>query len=201
MLKTGIKAEKAGSKAESRVPEKAEVERAEQEFALWNEWLQRRTASAVAVVIFYRPTLARYSVHKDGADFVFAFGEPAQVDPTRWKESAQVDVWKEGDPLDAHQVRKDFERVGNPAEALDFLSRTGAFLPHAEEFTWSQFQRWQRLLYMVRERKELEDAAQRRTRNGEAAEALKAIEGNYDSAFFSADQQRELSQWFRNPRG
>lgn len=151
-----------------------------------------RTVDAMPIMIKYLATWAEYSVQKSGEDFVFTFSNEVDGEPD-WNEKY----------LNAYEVRDEFERVSNPTEALDFLTRNGPFLPHGfGTFTWSEFQRWKELANLVRERKALVDAMKKGKRTGKEAEAIKAIGGIHDSTFFEgaqAEEDRELRSWFHRP--
>ncbi len=213
-----------GKKAEKKAGPRAATVRLRQEFVAWNSWLSKRNASAESIVVLYFATLAKYSVHRHGDDSVFVFGEPAAdpAKPEEWKgkEPTEANVWERGKELDPYQVRADFEEVSDLEGAHKFLDRTGAFLPGAEDFTWREFQTWQRFAKLVRERKEIEQSTNEQT--GAAAEARRALGGAHDSAFFSADilqppgaistemladrqrrsdQHKALYRWFVDPPG
>ena len=143
------------------------------------------TISAMPVIIHYPAKIARYSTHKRGEDFIFEY--------TQKVEGSYLSYSYEEKFLDAYELGNDFEKVKTPTEALDFLSRTGAFTPHDDRFTWSRFLRWQKLASLVREYKQLAAAMSEPTWSGEHGEALKALTHfPYPTTFFEGTDEALL---------
>ena len=69
-----------------------------------------------------------------------------------WEDHSMVSFgWDDGsgvEPnvrfIDAFRLRRRFERVSDPDEALLFLRKSGPFKPQSSELKWAAFQGWQR---------------------------------------------------------
>lgn len=153
------------------------------------------TISAMEVVIWYVAISGRVEHYKRGEEHVFRIRRALTDDG--------ISENLEGKPLNAYAVRDEFLKVKAWSEALEFLGSTGAFLPLGDTLTWSEFQRWQRIAYLVQEHTELAKAMQRGDRSGELSEVLKAITGIYPSSFFDFPREPESAleaKWRADPK-
>jgi hypothetical protein len=179
--------------------------------------------SAMAVVVWYVGIQRRFEHFKRGEEHFFRITHRL-ADGSRGEDM-------EGRVLNAYAVRDEFLKVKEWSGALEFLGSTGIFSPLGDTLTWSEFQRWQRFVYLVQEHNELATAMQSGWRAGEHSEILKALTGNYPSSFFDFPpmpeselearwraepemgpmiqeaeshlerKRRELWAWFREPPG
>jgi hypothetical protein len=182
-----------------------------------------RAISAMEVVAWHVGIIGRVEHFKRGEEHVFRV--------TREHADGGPGEELEEKPLNAYAVRDEFLRIKEWSGALEFLGCTGTFSPLGDTITWSEFQKWQRFVYLVQEHNELADAMQTGQRGGECSEVLKALTGIYPSSFFDSPpipesaletkwradpkigpmiqrgiahqerKRRELYVWFREPPG
>jgi len=143
--------------------------------------------SAMPVIVNYLARVAGYTVRMRGKDHVFVFSQKAEANPGEYEREEWEDKL-----LDAYQVRSEFERIKKPMEALEFLALVGRFSPLSDEISWSEFEKWQRLVRLIREREPLARALKVGKKSGEEMQALAAMGGIYDSLFF--DEENEVSR-------
>lgn len=145
-----------------------------------------RAISAREVVVWHVAIVGRVEHSKRGDEHVFRV-------TCDFSDDRIGEKWEEK-PLNAYAVRDEFLKVKDWSGAFEFLSSTGRFSPVGDTITWSEFQRWQRFVYLVQEHNELAQAMQDGRRVGEHAEVLKALSGDYPSSFFDSSPQPESAE-------
>lgn len=138
----------------------------------------KRTISAMDVLVSYIAIVGRVEHLKRGEEHVFRITR-------HFLDSRQGEKWEEKH-LNAYAVRDEFLKVKEWSEALVFLETTGIFSPLGDSITWSDFQRWQRFVYLVQEHNALAEAMQNRETSGELGDVLSDLTGFYPNSFFHA---------------
>jgi len=154
-----------------------------------------RAISAMEVVIWYVAIVGRVEHYKRGEEHVFRITR-------EFADGRRGEEWEEK-PLNVYAVRDHFLAVKEWSEALEFLGRTGVFSPLSDSITWSEFQKWQRLAYLVQEHDGLTAAMQGHQWGGEYGEVLKALTGLYQSSFFALPGEQgseEERQWIERQK-
>lgn len=158
--------------------------------------------SAMPVFIDYEASWGEFELSKRGEEYLFQFTlESKQVEEgnSTWRHSR----------LNADAILGNFQNAKTPTQALDFLNQTGQFSTLTSRFSWSYFQRWQRLAYLLQEHDLLESAMRSGLWEGEFGEVLKALAGNQENTFFEGFEldpigARAMSEkhtrWFLDPQ-
>jgi hypothetical protein len=143
---------------------------------------EERSISAMPVVVHYVARIGDVRLTKRGDEYIFKINRTLSDGEGR-ERSIEVQQ-------NAFEIRDEFLKLKTPSEALDFLTNTGQFSPLDFTLRWSELQRWQRFTYLVQEHVQLARAMDEGLRVGECAEALKALSGSYDSAFFDLEDPK-----------
>jgi len=174
---------------EIRTNDNAErLERISRAMAAYQGRASARSISAMPVLIAYEATWGEYKLSKRGDEYVFQF----TIAPEIVREEGSYEPRWHYSYLNADAILDKFQTAKTPMEALDYLNQTGRFTLLGEEFSWSYFKRWQRFAYLVQEHDLLASAMLSGNHDGELGEALKALAGDRDSAFFDGTELKPI---------
>jgi hypothetical protein len=153
---------------------KAELERLREVISAQKSPQPERSLSAMELIVDYRIGSGHVTHTARDEDHVF---------------DLEIDFVQEYEkkPINAFSLRDEFLSKKGWSGAWEFLSVSGPFSPISERITLKEFERWQeytKLVLVKKTREALSSSLRSGDRNGEYAEALKALTGLYDSSFF-----------------